>query len=82
MTIEEMRIKLHHYIEVADDKKVKAIYRLLETEIEGPIDFWKDKEFLNEMKSRIDDFESGRDPGILWEEVKANVYKSLLKDKD
>jgi hypothetical protein len=31
----EIKKKLHHYIDTADDKKLQAIYTILEDEIEG-----------------------------------------------
>jgi predicted Zn-ribbon and HTH transcriptional regulator len=36
-------------------------------------DHWDEVEFLNEMQSRVDDYESGRVKGILWEEFKAKI---------
>lgn len=33
-------------------------------------DWWEDNDFLTEMKQRIDDFESGRDKGMSWEDAK------------
>ncbi len=33
--------------------------------------------FLNELQIRIDSFESGKEPGILWEQVKAKARKLL-----
>ena len=35
-----------------------------------PQDHWDDEDFVNEMQSRVDDYESGRVKGIPWEEVK------------
>ena len=37
------------------------------------ISLWEDEDFLNEMKSRMDDYESGKDVGISWEEVKQHL---------
>jgi hypothetical protein len=38
-----MRNKLHHYIDVADEKKLQAIYAILEDEIEGEYFFTQDE---------------------------------------
>ena len=35
--------KLHHYIDVADDKKLQAIYTILEDEIEGEYFYTQDE---------------------------------------
>lgn len=71
MTVALIREKLHDYIENADDKKVEAIYLMVEGEIDDEkYDRWEDEEFLKELKSRLDDFESGIDKGSTWEEVK------------
>ena len=35
MTTATIRQKLHNYLEVADDKKVRAIYTMMETEVES-----------------------------------------------
>jgi putative addiction module component (TIGR02574 family) len=37
------------------------------------INLWEDEDFLNEMKSRMDDYESGKDVEISWEEVKQKL---------
>ena len=73
MSIETIREKLHNFIDTAHDKKVEAIYTLVENDIEEPYDHGADEEFVVEMKSRIDDFESGADKGLSWEEVKAKA---------
>ncbi|AYL97082.1 addiction module protein [Mucilaginibacter celer] len=38
-----------------------------------PQDHWDDEDFLAEMQSRVDDYESGRVKGISWEEVKVKI---------
>ncbi len=40
-----IRHKLYDYIRVADDKKLYAIYNLLENEIEQTNDWWKNKQY-------------------------------------
>ena len=35
--------RLHHYIDVADDKKLQAIYTILEDEIEGDYFYTQDE---------------------------------------
>ena len=69
MGIVAIRQKLHHYIETAQDKKVKAIFAMVEDEIEEDAVVWTDK-FLSELNKRASDFESGKVKGHTWEEVK------------
>ena len=69
MTILAIRKKLHHYIETAQDKKVKAIFAMVEDEIEDDDVVWSDK-FLSELNKRASDFENGKVKGRTWEEVK------------
>jgi hypothetical protein len=77
MTTEAIRERLTDYIRIADDKKVKAIYTMVEDEIVEGLDLWNDPDFLNEIKSRVDDFESGEIEHPTWEEVKLEARNSL-----
>ena len=52
MSSTAIRNKLYDYIRVADDKKLYAIYNLLEDEIEQTNEWWKDKKFINELDRR------------------------------
>jgi len=70
MTTAAIREKLHSYINIADDKKVEAIYTMVKNEIMENLDLWEDEEFLNEIDSRIKDFETGNVKCSTWEEVK------------
>jgi len=79
MSTIEIRQKLFDYIRVADDKKVKAIYTMIEAEIEQETDIWTD-EFVEELNRRYSDLESGKVKGSTWEEVKAGL-KQLSKAK-
>ncbi len=72
MSTVAIRQKLHRYIETAQDKKVKAIFAMVEDEIEEDSVVWTDK-FLSELKKRASDFESGKVKGRTWEEVKKSA---------
>ena len=52
MTTEDIRQKLHHYIETAQDKKVKTIFAMVEDEIEETYDYWNDEKFVAELQRR------------------------------
>ncbi len=73
MTITAIREKLHHYIDSADDKKLEFLNAIFEDEFIDSSDLWNDPAFLNEMKSRIDEFESGVDKGRDWNEILEEV---------
>ncbi len=77
MTASVIRERLHSYLDVADDRKVKALYTLIENDIEANFneigDHWADEEFVAEMNQRAADMDSGRDEGRSWEEVHNSV---------
>ena len=62
--------KLHHYIDVADDKKIEAIFTAMESDIEESLNLDEDEDFVNEMTRRIEDFEKNDVKCLTWEEVK------------
>jgi hypothetical protein len=59
MESSEIRKKLHHYIDTAYEKKVKAIFTIVEEEIEETSDHWNDEGFLNELKEQEDKYPKG-----------------------
>jgi len=77
MNTSTIKQKLYEYIRVADDKKVKAIYTLIEGEMNELYEWWNDKNLIIELECRSADLKSGKDKGIPWEIVK----KDLLKRK-
>lgn len=77
MDITTIREKLHNFIDTADDMKVVELLSIVEQEQEEKYDHWDDEEFVAEIKNRIDDFESGRDKGLSWEEVKTRARNEL-----
>ena len=60
MTTAAIREKLHQMVNTADDQQVKAVYSIFEDQIGERYNHWEDEEFLAEIKSRIDDYESGK----------------------
>jgi len=48
----ELRQKLHHYIENAEEKKLQAIFTMVEDEIKEYYDHWNDEEFVNKLHKR------------------------------
>jgi hypothetical protein len=59
---------------VADNKKVKAIYTLLEDQIIAEkYDWSQDADFVAELDERVRRYEAGIDRGYTWDEVKASL---------
>jgi hypothetical protein len=51
--------KLHHYIETAGEKKLKAIYAIVEDDIQEPVNVWEDKNFVAELERREKAYKNG-----------------------
>ena len=81
MTTTFIRKKLVDYLKVADDKKVKAIYTMVEDEINTAENDW-DKNFVKELKRRSRQFKNGNSKTYTWEETKkAAIEKVKAKRK-
>jgi len=75
MNTSTIRQKLFEYIKVADDKKVKAIYTIIESEINEMNPWWNDEHFIAELDKRSSDLKSGKDKGVTWEELKKELIQ-------
>jgi hypothetical protein len=73
MTIAAIREKLHDYINVADDDKVKAIYTLVENQIVPGHHWASEEEFEADMDERVRRYDEGIDNGYSWAEVEASI---------
>lgn len=71
MTTSAIREKLYDFIKIADDKKVKAIYMILEDEINEKAEWWKDKAFMKELDNRYKAWETGKEKGYTLDEANA-----------
>lgn len=74
-----IRNKLYDYIRVADDKKLFAIYNLLENEIEETNEWWKDKQFVEELDRRFKALEDGSDKGFTVKQLEDSIDKLRTK---
>lgn len=76
MTTLSIRQKLHNYLEIADDKKVKAIYTILEEDIEeSSIEY--SQELKDELDKRFEDLKSGKAIAISAEESKKRIEEIM-----
>jgi len=80
MSTTEIREQLHRYIDTANDKKIKAIYTMVEEEIQ-PGSVWADDEFVAELERRVNEVESGEVKPYSWKEVQARAAKALKSAK-
>ena len=74
-----IRHKLYDFIRVADNKKLNAIYQLLESEIDQTKQWWDDKVFTAELNRRFNSLENGTDKGYTLEELETSVSKLRKK---
>lgn len=80
MTTTSIRQKLHSYLEVADDKKIKAMYIMLEDDIEE-FSFEYSDELKNELDKRLEDLKSGKSKTISAEDSKKRIDKIIQSGK-
>jgi hypothetical protein len=69
-----IRQQLHNYLEIADDKKIRAIYTIIEKEVkENQI------EYTNEMKGELDKRYSEYKKGVVEMVTPAESKKRIEK---
>ena len=81
MTTAIIRKRLTDYMQIADDKKVKAIYAMVEDEINTAENEW-DEKFIGELVRRSKAFATGKAKAYTWEDVKhaaKQKVNSILK---
>ena len=79
MTATLIRQKLHNYLELADEKKIKAFYTMMEEEIEGILVEYTPG-LKKELDMRYEDYQSGKVKMISSTESKKRIGK-ILKAK-
>ena len=76
MNTTAIRQQLHNYLEVAKDKKLKAIYTMIEEEIKESAVEYTD-EFKAELDRRYADYKSGKAKMVTAEESHKRIQKIL-----
>jgi len=67
------REKLYDYIRDDDDKKVEAIYSLLENDIKETNEWWQDKSLVSTLDKEYKDWKSGKEKVYSVKEVQAGL---------
>lgn len=81
MKTTEIRQKLHHYIETAQEKKVKAIFAMVEEEIEETYNYWKDEKFVAELQRRENNYLNGTTKTYTLRQSVARAREAVNKSK-
>ena len=76
-----IRQQLHNYLEIADDKKVKAIYTIIEKDIQEN-DFEYPDELKNELDKRYKQYKNGTAEIVTSSESKKRIEKILKADRN
>lgn len=76
MSTSEIREKLIRYMRVAEDKKVKAIYTMVEDEMDTSANDW-DEGFIKELERRSKSIARGTAKTYSWEETRADARQRL-----
>jgi len=78
MNASAIRQKLHSYLEVADDKKIKAIYSMIEAEIEDSSESYSE-ELKAELDSRYESYKTNPSKTITSQESKQRIQTIISK---
>ena len=79
MTTIQIRQQLHNYIDNAEGKKLKAIYTLLENDIDEEYKFSKEQKA--ELDRRFNDYQNGVGKTYTWDEIVAITDNILANSK-
>lgn len=73
-----LKDKLHDYIERADEKKLQAIYTLIESDLEHRSSLY-DEGTLAALKQTSEDYRAGKIKGYSVEESMARVRQQIAR---
>jgi len=79
MNAAAIRDRLYDYIKVADDKKIKAIYMMLEGDISEETEWWNNPVFVAQLEKEYEAWDSGKGKGYSLADVKTVINKRRLK---
>lgn len=81
MNASAIRDRLYDYIRVADDKKIKAIYMMLEDDISEKAEWWKDATFVGELEKEYEAWDSGNDKAYSLKDIKTEIAARKVKKR-
>lgn len=81
MSSSTIREKLQNYIRFAEEKKIKAIYTMVEDDIAINYQWWEDKNFMAAITKDADEIKKGKQKTYSLEEVKKNIDAARKKSK-
>ena len=80
MTTTDKRQKLVDYLNIADDKKINAIYTMVEDEINTQANDWDD-DFIEELEKRSKSYKNGTANTFTWENTKQAAIKRVKEKR-
>lgn len=73
MSSSTIREKLYNYIRFAEDKKIKAIYTMVEEDISTNYQWWEDKDFMEAITKDAIEIKKGKQKTYSFEEAKKSI---------
>ena len=74
-----IRRRLYDYIRVVDDKKIKAIYMVLEDAIAEETEWRNNPALVSELEKEHEAWDSGKDKGYSLTDIKAEIVSRKAK---
>lgn len=81
MTTAAIKKKLHNYLEIADSKKLKAIYTMVEDDINESMMEEYTPEYKAELDSRLAEYREGKSKTVTPAELKKRTQKLMRQGK-
>jgi len=79
MNTDVIRDRLYDYIRVADDKKIKAIYMMLEDDIAEETEWWNNPKLVAELEKEYEAWDAGKDKGYSLADIKTEIASRKAK---
>lgn len=76
-----IRRQLHKYIDDAEDRKIKAIYIMLEDELDNEKNHWEDVHFVTELDAEYTAWKNGKAQSYSFEDVDNAINALKIKAK-